>query len=95
MLSFNVLDSCLPSCARLCGVLASLALHTLSTGQSTIRQPHPISVDLPARSAQLLNGSTPASSLKQMRLNLRIGHVYQSRPANTPTAHVKTTMTRR
>jgi hypothetical protein len=30
-----------------------------------------------------------------MRLNLRIGYVNQSRPANTPTAHRQTTMAQR
>ena len=44
-------------------------------------QPHPISADQPARSAQLLKRSTPANSLKQMRANLRIGYVNQSRPS--------------
>jgi hypothetical protein len=30
-----------------------------------------------------------------MRLNLRIGYVNQSRPANAPAAHRQTTMTQR
>jgi hypothetical protein len=79
----------------MCGVIAFLALHAISPGQSAIPQPHPLSADQPARSAQLLNESIPATSLKQMRLNLRIGYVNFSRPVSTPAAGSQTTMVRR
>jgi len=72
-----------------------MALHTLLPGQSTIPQPHPISADQRARSTQLLKRSTPANSLKQMRANLRIGYVNQSRTSPNPAVHRQTRMTRR
>ena len=78
----------------MCGVIAFLALHAISPGQSAIPQPHPLSADQPARSAQILNESAPATSLKQMRLNLRIGYINFSRPASTTKAQRQTTMTR-
>jgi len=95
VLSWSVVCSSLPNFARMCGVIACVALHTLSPGQSAIPQPHPLSADQPARSAQILNESAPATSLKQMRLNLRIGYVGRNRPASTPADNRQTTMTRR
>ena len=95
VVSCSVVCSSLPNFSRMCGVIACVALHTLSPGQSAIPQPHPLSADQPARSALLLNESIPATSLKQMRLNLRIGCVNFSRPASTPAAGSQTTMVRR
>ena len=95
VVSWSVVYSSLPNFSRMSGVIACLALHTLSPGQSAIPQPHPLSADQPTRRAKILNESFPANSLKQMRLNLRIGYVNQSRPAGTPAAHRQTTMTRR
>ena len=79
----------------MCGVIAFVALHALSPGQSTIPKPHPLSANQPARSTKILKWSGQKLSLKQMRLNLRIGYVGRNRPASTPADNRQTTMTRR
>jgi len=79
----------------MCGVIAFLALHAISPGQSAIPKPHPLSADQPLRNTKILKWSGQKLSLKQMRLNLRIGHVGSNRPANTPADNRQTTMTRR
>jgi hypothetical protein len=79
----------------MCGVIAFVALHALSPGQSTIPKPHPLSANQPARSTKILKWSGQTFSLKQMRLNLRIGYVNHSRHASTSLTRRQTTMTRR
>ena len=78
----------------MCGVIAFLALHAISPGQSAIPKPHPLSADQPVRSTKILKWSGQKLSLKQMRLNLRIGYIGRNRPASTPADNRQTTMTR-
>ena len=79
----------------MCGVIAFLALHAISPGQSAVPKPHPLAADQPVRSTKILRRSGQKVSLKQMRLNLRIGYVGRNRPASTPADNRQTTMTLR